>query len=293
MLSVFKQLANTELCKTYKGIIDVVGALMSTTDWYGDALATRGSMETKSLYVDSTLTVPLAINDVVTRIVLSELIDGVNSSSDIYELYTRLSPFCRATVYSQAAGIFYFFSYPIDMMYIPDSDALGRGFRSMADDAPPVMEVFKPNMELGTALNYNLPPKSDFKSIYSTAWYLCASDLHWLEGFAAAYKASTFDVLQLPIHVACGSFSGLSNNMAELYTAGIHALVKNELTEDQYVLLNMIFNFDANCYKTTLRWNSGIGRLNAKACDELESLCRSVDMLCDTVRNATVKHSQY
>lgn len=276
-LSLFRQLMNVEWLKQSPGGRATLAVLFTDEEFGPDGVTTRRSINIPSPNVDLAFTYPLMLNEFLTRMSMPDIINAADTVSSIDDFYRNLTPLGRTQVYTHGLAILDFYTFPLDMIPGADHNVLMEGFGVLHDNIEPVMSVFKPSVRIPSTLTYNLPPISDVHSKDKMAWYLCASDLSWTHVLFEAVKSSTFELLSSPLHAVLCMAEVATQNFFNLYSSGVSALVKNDpLTTDQYIILNMIFKIDLECYKNCIRYHKEIDVLPDRFFDEMDIFCENV-----------------
>jgi len=289
-LSLFKQLMNEEWLKQSPGGRTMLAVLFTNEDFGVNGVAARQSIHISSHTADLAFTYPLGIYDLLTRMGMTDIINAAEKTSDMGDFHRKLTPLSRALVYAHSLAILDFYAFPIDMIPDVNYDVLRKGFGVMYDHTKPVMEVFKPSAQIPSNLTYNLPPASDFHSKDKMAWYLCETDLRWTRLLFEGVKSSTFG-LPLSLYHAIVCVTELATqNFFNLYSTGIHALVKNEpLTKEQYIILNMVFKLDLDCYNDFVGYHKEIDVLPDRFFGEMDIFLDNVALMYNKVCNSEVK----
>lgn len=287
---LFKHLMDKEWLKQSPGCRTMLAVLFTNEEFGVNGTAARQSIQIPSLAADLAFTYPLRIYDLLTRMSMPDIVNVTESVSDMDDFYRKLTPLSRALVYAHSLAILDFYMFPLDMVPDVNHDVLRKGFGVMYDIINPVMEVFKPSAQIPSNLTYNSPPTSDFHLKDKMAWYLCASDLSWTRVLFEGFKSSTF---RLPLslhHAAVCTTEVPTQKFFDLYSTGIHTLVKNEpLMKEQYIILNMVFKLDLDCYNDFVGYHKEIDVLPDRFFDEMDIFLDNVALMYNKVYNSEVK----
>lgn len=284
---LFKRLMNTDLCDQSPSIRVALAVLFTDEEFGLDGVSTRQAIPIPSITSDLAFTCPLMLYDQLTRASMINIIDAAENASNVTEFHSRLTPLGRTKVYAHTYAILDYYRFPTDMIPDVDHRVLEDGFKVLHDLTEPVVKIFTPSARIPTVLTYNLPPAPELHSRYSMAWYLCASDLSWTRVLFEAVKSSTFELLSAPLHTSLCVAESATQTFFDIYTSGIGALVKGEtLTSDQYIILNMIFKIDMDCYNDYVSYHKAINVLPDRFFDEMGTFCGNVKNMYDAVKTS-------
>jgi hypothetical protein len=284
---LFKRLMNTDLCDQSPSIRAALAVPFIDEEFGLNGVSARQAIQIPSITSDFAFTYPLMLYDQLTRASMTDIIDAAENASNVTDFHSKLTPLGRTMVYTHTYAILDFYRFPTDMIPDVDHRVLEDGFKVLHDLVEPVVKIFTPTARIPTVLTYNLPLASEFHSRYSMAWYLCASDLSWTRVLFEAVKSSTFELLSSPLHASLCVAELATQTFFGIYTSGIDALARGKtLTSDQYIILNMIFKLDVDCYNDCASYHKAINVLPDRFFDEMDVICGNVKDVYNAVKRS-------
>lgn len=283
-IGVFKRLLDSDLMKD-EGNRAMLALLFTDESIGRDGVIARKEINIISPTVDIAFTHPLVFWDYLFHTGLYDIINCVEDARDISDLHKRLNTMGRTLLYADTFAILDFYRHPIDMIPDVNQKIIKKGFNSLYNHIKPIVKVFTPSKQIPTTLSYNLPEKSLFKSNKTNkmVWYLCATDLSWtcalFEGAKSKVFPNTPSLLHLPFILAEKN----TQTFFDIYSTGVEALIKDNLTVEQLIILNMIFSIDDECYNDWVKYHKMINVLPDEFFDEMNVFCQNVSSVKKTI----------
>ena len=284
---LFKRLMSTDQCGRSPSIRAALAVLFTDEEFGTDGVSARQAIPIPSITSDIAFTYPLMLYDQVTRVSMTDIIGAAENALNVSDFHSGLTTLGRAKVYAHTYAILDFYRFPTGMVSDVDHRVIEEGFKVLHDLTEPIVKIFTPTVRIQTILTCNLPPAPELHSRYSMAWYLCASDLSWTRVLFEAVKSSTFELSSIPLHVSLCAAESATQTFFNIYTSGISALVRDEtLTSAQYIILNMIFKIDMDCYNDYVSYHKAINVLPDRFFDEMDIFCGNVKDMYDVVKTS-------